>query len=162
MNRVIVFTRTKHGANRVSDQLARAGVPSQAIHGNKSQNARQKALADFRNGATRILVATDIAARGIDVDEVSHVVNFELPVDAESYVHRIGRTARAGRSGIAYSFCDAAERGALKDIERLTKKPLQVAAPIQGLDVDRPHRPAQQPKGERDRRPRRHEQRRAA
>jgi ATP-dependent RNA helicase RhlE len=167
MNRVIVFTRTKHGANRVSDHLARAGVASQAIHGNKSQNARQRALADFRSGATRILVATDIAARGIDVDDVSHVINYELPVDAESYVHRIGRTARAGRSGVAYSFCDAAERGALKDIERLTRKPLQVAAPIQGLEADqgrdRSHRPpTHEPKGSRNRRPRRNEQRRAA
>jgi ATP-dependent RNA helicase RhlE len=167
MSRVIVFTRTKHGANRVSDHLARAGVPSQAIHGNKSQNARQKALADFKAGTTRILVATDIAARGIDVDDISHVVNFELPVDAESYVHRIGRTARAGRSGVAYSFCDAAEKGALKDIERLTRRPLQVAAPVQGLQVDhKPERPApsleRQPKAGRNRRNRRNDQRRAA
>jgi ATP-dependent RNA helicase RhlE len=167
MSRVIVFTRTKHGANRVSEHLARAGVPAQAIHGNKSQNARQQALAAFRNGATRILVATDIAARGIDVDDVSHVINYELPVDAESYVHRIGRTARAGRSGVAYSFCDAAERGTLKDIERLTKRPLQVAAPIQGLEADqgrdRSHRPmSQEPNGGRNRRPRRNDQRRAA
>src|SRR5262249_53278221 len=89
MSRVIVFTRTKPGANRVADQLARAGLPAGAIHGNKSQNARQKALEEFRSGASRILVATDIAARGIDVDDISHVVNFELPVEAESYVHRI-------------------------------------------------------------------------
>jgi len=136
MSRVIVFTRTKHGANRVSEQLSKAGVPSQAIHGNKSQNARQKALEDFKTGSARILVATDIAARGIDVDEVSHVVNYELPVDAESYVHRIGRTARAGRSGIAYSFCDQSEKGTLKDIERLTRKALQVAPPVQGLEAD--------------------------
>jgi ATP-dependent RNA helicase RhlE len=166
MNRVIVFTRTKHGANRVSDQLTRAGVASQAIHGNKSQNARQRALEDFRSGATRILVATDIAARGIDIDDVSHVINYELPVDAESYVHRIGRTARAGRSGIAYSFCDQTEKGTLKDIERLTKRPLTVAAPVQGLDVDahrdRPARPAQDKPPRRPRRPRRNDQRRAA
>jgi ATP-dependent RNA helicase RhlE len=167
MNRVIVFTRTKHGANRVCEHLARAGVSTQAIHGNKSQNARQQALEDFRSGAARILVATDIAARGIDVDDVSHVVNFELPVDAESYVHRIGRTARAGRSGIAYSFCDAAEKAALKDIERLVRKPLIVAAPIQGLDTDqhrdRSHRPLPQDRrGTRHRRVRRNDQPRAA
>jgi len=139
MSRVIVFTRTKHGANRVSDHLDRAGIPSAAIHGNKSQNARQKALEDFRSGSTRILVATDIAARGIDVDDISHVINFEMPVEAESYVHRIGRTARAGRSGVAYSFCDPNERDELKAIERLTKKPLTVAAPIQGLEADQRH-----------------------
>jgi ATP-dependent RNA helicase RhlE len=170
MSRVIVFTRTKHGANKVADHLGKAGVPATAIHGNKSQNARQKALEDFRTGASRILVATDIAARGIDVDDISHVVNFELPVDAESYVHRIGRTARAGRAGVAYSFCDAAEKGTLKDIERLTRKPLTVAAPVQGLEADpsrgggsgRPqeHR---QPSGARNgRQPRRNENRRAA
>ncbi|MDQ0392367.1 DEAD/DEAH box helicase [Labrys monachus] len=160
MSRVIVFTRTKHGANRVSDHLDRAGIPSAAIHGNKSQNARQKALEDFRSGATRILVATDIAARGIDVDDISHVINFEMPVEAESYVHRIGRTARAGRSGIAYSFCDPNERDELKAIERLTKKPLQVAAPIQGLEADqrsergpRPQPPQGQPRGAKSRRP---------
>ncbi|QEN89444.1 DEAD/DEAH box helicase [Labrys sp. KNU-23] len=139
MSRVIVFTRTKHGANRVSGHLDKAGIPSAAIHGNKSQNARQKALEDFRNGSTRILVATDIAARGIDVDDISHVINFEMPVDAESYVHRIGRTARAGRSGVAYSFCDPNERDELKAIERLTKKPLMVAAPVQGLEADQKH-----------------------
>ncbi|MDQ0472559.1 DEAD/DEAH box helicase [Labrys wisconsinensis] len=168
MTRVIVFTRTKHGANRVADQLERAGVGAAAIHGNKSQNARQKALEDFRAGKVRILVATDIAARGIDVDEISHVINYELPVDAESYVHRIGRTARAGRSGVAYSFCDASEKGELKDIERLTRKPLQVAAPVQGLEADqhrdRGHRPAhqdQRPRGDRNRGARR-PQRRAA
>jgi ATP-dependent RNA helicase RhlE len=143
MSRVIVFTRTKHGANRVSEQLEKAGIAANAIHGNKSQSARQKALEDFRTGEARILVATDIAARGIDVDDITHVVNYELPVDAESYVHRIGRTARAGRSGIAYSFCDPSERGTLKDIERLTRKPLIVAPPVPGLSADqRPERPA--------------------
>jgi ATP-dependent RNA helicase RhlE len=166
MSRVIVFTRTKHGANRVSEQLSKAGVASQAIHGNKSQNARQKALEDFRSGEARILVATDIAARGIDIDDISHVINYEMPVDAESYVHRIGRTARAGRSGIAYSFCDQSEKGALRDIERLVKKPLQVATPIQGLDADahreRPARGAADKPARRPRRPRRNDQRRAA
>ncbi len=127
--RVIVFTRTKSHANRVSEQLERAGISADAIHGNKSQNARQRALERFRVGEARVLVATDIAARGIDVDGVSHVINFELPNEPESYVHRIGRTARAGKSGIAFSFCDATERGFLRDIERLTKRPLLVEAP---------------------------------
>lgn len=124
MDRVIVFTRTKHGANRVTEHLAKAGVTAAAIHGNKSQNARQRALADFKAGKARVLVATDIAARGIDVADVSHVVNFELPNIPESYVHRIGRTARAGNGGIAISFCDPTEKSYLRDIERLTKRPL--------------------------------------
>ncbi len=124
MSRVIVFTRTKHGANKVADLLGKVGHRAEAIHGNKSQNARQRALEEFRNGRARILVATDIAARGIDIDDVSHVVNFELPEVAESYVHRIGRTARAGSGGIAISFCDSAERDSLKQIERLLKHSL--------------------------------------
>lgn len=124
MARVIVFTRTKHGANRVAENLDKAGITSAAIHGNKSQNARQRALADFKSGKARVLVATDIAARGIDVADVSHVINFELPNLPESYVHRIGRTARAGAQGIAISFCDPAERSFLRGIERLTKKTL--------------------------------------
>ena len=126
LSRVIIFTRTKHRANRVADHLDRAGVSSTAIHGNKSQNARQRALEDFRDGKARVLVATDIAARGIDVDGVTHVINFELPNEPESYVHRIGRTARAGSAGIALSFCGRDERAFLRDIERLTRKPLAV------------------------------------
>jgi len=121
MNRVLVFTRTKHGANKVAEHLSKNGVVSDAIHGNKSQNARQRALDQFRGGRLRVLVATDIAARGIDIDDVSHVVNFELPNEPESYVHRIGRTARAGAGGMALSFCDGSERGYLRDIERLTR-----------------------------------------
>jgi ATP-dependent RNA helicase RhlE len=124
MKRVIVFTRTKHGANKVADQLEKAGHAADAIHGNKSQGARQRALENFRSGRARVLVATDIAARGIDIDDVTHVVNFELPNIAESYVHRIGRTARAGSGGIAISFCDSTERAFLRDIERLIKQPL--------------------------------------
>jgi ATP-dependent RNA helicase RhlE len=127
LSRVLVFTRTKHGANRVAEKLERAGVATDAIHGNKSQGARQRALEGFRAGRVRVLVATDIAARGIDVVDVSHVVNYELPNVPESYVHRIGRTARAGAAGIALSFCDSGERAYLKDIERLTKRPLSVA-----------------------------------
>ena len=126
MTRTLVFTRTKHGANRVTEQLSRMQVGAQAIHGNKSQGARQAALESFRSGRTRVLVATDIAARGIDVDGITHVVNFELPNEPESYVHRIGRTARAGARGVALSFCDREERGYLRDIERLTKTPLRV------------------------------------
>jgi ATP-dependent RNA helicase RhlE len=118
--RVIVFTRTKHGANRVAEQLARSGVAAEAIHGNKSQTARERALEGFRRGRARVLVATDIAARGIDIDGVTHVINFEIPNVPESYVHRIGRTARAGASGTALSFCAQDERAYLRDIERLT------------------------------------------
>ncbi len=119
LTRAIVFTRTKAGANRVARDLVAASVTAEAIHGNKSQNARQRALGAFRDGQVRVLVATDIAARGIDVDGITHVINFELPNEPESYVHRIGRTARAGARGVALSFCDAAERTYLRDIERL-------------------------------------------
>jgi len=126
MTRVLVFTRTKRGANRVAEQLDRGGVRAEAIHGNKSQNARQRALDAFNGGRTRVLVATDIAARGIDVDGISHVVNFEIPNEPETYVHRIGRTARAGAAGVALSFCAAEERGALRDIERLIRKSVRV------------------------------------
>jgi len=124
--RALVFARTKHGANKVAEQLARSGVRTDAIHGNKSQNARQKALEDFRNGKVRVLVATDIAARGIDVDGITHVINFDLPNEPESYVHRIGRTARAGAEGIAISFCDAEERAFLRDIEKTIRQEVAV------------------------------------
>ena len=126
LERVIVFTRTKRGANRVAEALEDRGVRSEAIHGNKSQNARQKALDNFSRGKARVLVATDLASRGIDVQGVTHVINYELPADAESYVHRIGRTARAGASGIAVSFCDSSERGQLRSIEKLTRQPIAV------------------------------------
>ena len=128
ISRALVFTRTKHGANKVAESLARAGVRADAIHGNKSQNARQKALNDFRSGKVRVLVATDIAARGIDVDGVTHVINFDLPNEPESYVHRIGRTARAGNEGIAISFCDSEERAFLRDIEKTIRQPVPVDA----------------------------------
>jgi len=120
--RTIVFTRTKRGADRVSKTLDAVGITSAAIHGNKSQTQRQKALDEFKNGRLRVLVATDIAARGIDIDSVTHVINFELPDVPEQYVHRIGRTARAGASGAAIAFCDNSERGLLKDIERVTRQ----------------------------------------
>lgn len=124
MKRAIVFTRTKHGANKVAKRLGDMGHAAEAIHGNKSQNARQRALEDFRSGRARVLVATDIAARGIDIDDVTHIVNFEMPEVPETYVHRIGRTARAGSGGIAISFCDASERESLQSIERLVKRRL--------------------------------------
>lgn len=122
----LVFTRTKHGADRVAKDLSRAGVHAEAIHGNKSQNARIKALSNFKSGITRVLVATDIAARGIDIDDLSHVINFELPNVPETYVHRIGRTGRAGASGIAISFCDSEEREYLRDIQKLIGKSVPV------------------------------------
>jgi len=126
LSRVLVFTRTKHRANRVAEQLGKKGISADAIHGNKSQSARQHALKRFRDGGVRVLVATDIAARGIDVDGVSHVINYELPNEPENYVHRIGRTARAGACGVAVSFCDPAERAYLRDIERLIGAKLTV------------------------------------
>ena len=126
VSRVLVFTRTKHAANRVAEHLMKTGVSSDAIHGNKSQNARQRSLEAFKSGKARVLVATDIAARGIDVDGITHVINFELPADPESYVHRIGRTARAGTSGSAISFCDAEEVADLRAIERATRQTIAV------------------------------------
>ncbi|HEY0571403.1 MAG TPA: DEAD/DEAH box helicase, partial [Enterovirga sp.] len=128
VERTLVFTRTKHGADKVVRHLEGHGVASAAIHGNKSQGQRERALAAFRAGTTRVLIATDIAARGIDVDGVSHVINFDLPNVPESYVHRIGRTARAGAAGIAISFCNSEERAYLRDIERLTRLPVPVSA----------------------------------
>jgi ATP-dependent RNA helicase RhlE len=125
--RALVFTRTKHGANRVAEQLEGAGIGAAAIHGNKSQGQRERALLGFRQGTTPVLVATDIAARGIDVDGVSHVINYDLPDAAESYVHRIGRTGRAGATGLAVSFCEGDQRGLLRDIERLIRRPIAVA-----------------------------------
>jgi len=126
MARVLIFTRTKHGANRVARHLHDLGIHSDAIHGNKAQNARQRALDSFRSGRIRALVATDIAARGIDVEGVTHVINFDLPNDPESYVHRIGRTARAGAAGIAISFCDSGERAHLRDIEKTIRQNVPV------------------------------------
>ncbi|MEN9459055.1 MAG: hypothetical protein RL135_1649, partial [Bacteroidota bacterium] len=122
----LVFTRTKHGADKVVKDLTKQGITAEAIHGNKSQNARQRALTNFKAGSTRILVATDIAARGIDIDLLSHVFNYELPNVPETYVHRIGRTGRAGASGMAVSFCDGEERAYLKDIQKLIKIQLPV------------------------------------
>ena len=126
INRVLIFTRMKYGANRVAERLERSGITSAAIHGNKSQSARSKALTDFKDGRVRVMVATDIAARGIDVDGITHVINYDLPLEAETYVHRIGRTARAGAEGDAISFCSAGERAMLSSIERLIRKTIPV------------------------------------
>lgn len=122
----LVFTRTKHGADRVAKDLNKVGIKAEAIHGNKSQNQRQKALSNFKTRFTRVLVATDIAARGIDVDELSHVINYEIPNIPETYVHRIGRTGRAGLSGVALSFCDAEEKAFMKDIHKLISRAIPV------------------------------------
>ncbi len=126
VDRAIVFTRTKHGANGLSIKLQKLGFASAAIHGNKSQNARQKALEGFRRNEVKVLVATDVAARGIDIDGVTHVINFDMPVEAESYVHRIGRTGRAGAAGIAISFCTSEEREELRAIEKLIGQRLEI------------------------------------
>ena len=125
---VIVFSRTKHGANKIAKDLEKAGITAAAIHGNKSQNQRQLALNNFKEGNIRVLVATDIAARGIDIDELSHVINYDLPDVAETYVHRIGRTGRAGSSGIAITFCDEEEKEMFRNIEKLIGKSIPVLA----------------------------------
>lgn len=136
VTRAIVFTRTKHGANRVAKKLDRAGIAAEAIHGNKSQNARQRALEKFKSGDAWVLVATDIAARGIDIQGISHVINFELPHEPESYVHRIGRTARAGASGVAWSLVDPTEIKRLRAVERLTRVKLQALdIEVAGLEL---------------------------
>jgi ATP-dependent RNA helicase RhlE len=155
--RTLVFTRTKRGADRVVKSLASAGIHAEAIHGNKSQNQRERVLAAFRDGKLRTLIATDIAARGIDVDGITHVVNFDLPNIADSYVHRIGRTARAGAEGIAISFCDHEERAYLRDIERLIHAPIAATDrrgnPPSGpqANASRPHQPHQKNKHRRGR-----------
>jgi superfamily II DNA/RNA helicase len=161
VERVLVFTRTKHGADKVVRGLQKAGFAAEAIHGNKSQPQRERVLAAFRDGKLRTLIATDIAARGIDVDGVSHVFNFDLPNIPESYVHRIGRTARAGAEGIAISFCDHEERAYLRDIERLIRMtipatdrrtggrpaPQEAEARHEGRHEGRPHRGGHQQRG---------------
>jgi len=146
----LVFTRTKHGANKIVDYLTFHKIPCSAIHGNKSQSAREAALENFKQGKIKVLIATDIAARGIDVQGISHVVNYDLPVEAESYVHRIGRTARAGREGDAISFCDETERDALKRIEKIIglKLPADnfLGVPEQSVKSSRPARPFRDPR----------------
>ena len=150
----LVFTRTKHGADKVVKDLVRIGIKTEAIHGNKSQNARQRALSNFKDGSTRVLVATDIAARGIDVDELTHVINYELPNIPETYVHRIGRTGRAGLSGVAFSFCEQEELPYLKDIQKLIGKsvPVDMEHPYHiELHLQKPNNNAPAPKNNNNR-----------
>jgi ATP-dependent RNA helicase RhlE len=128
INSLLVFTQMKHAANKLAKKLSEAGIAADAIHGNKSQNARQLALSNFKKGRIRVLVATDIAARGIDIDELGHVLNFDLPAVPETYVHRIGRTGRAGFSGSAISFCDPEEKNFLTSIEKLIQKRIPTSA----------------------------------
>ena len=157
MARTIVFTRTKHGADRVVRHLHSRGIRSEAIHGNKSQNARQRALENFRSSKTPVLVATDIASRGIDVDGITHVVNYDLTDEPETYVHRIGRTARAGASGIALSFCDPEEVPNLKAIERLIRKPISVCKDHPAFETEAAHpQPARHANQHQHHRPMRH------
>jgi ATP-dependent RNA helicase RhlE len=143
IERALVFTRTKRGADKVVRALTKAGLAAEAIHGNKSQNQRERVLAAFRAGRVRTLIATDIAARGIDIDGITHVVNFDLPNIPESYVHRIGRTARAGADGVAISFCDAEERAFLRDIEKL----IRMSIPATDRRSDRRAPPEQRANG---------------
>lgn len=139
MPSVLVFVRTKHGADRVARFITQAGISALAIHGDKSQGARQTALSNFKSGKTRVLIATDIAARGIDVDKLSHVINFEIPHVAETYVHRIGRTGRAGELGVALSFCDDEEKPLMRDIQKLIRKQIQVIShPFTTAAVEEP------------------------
>lgn len=149
IERALLFARTKHGADRIAKDLNKDGIKAQAIHGNKSQAARQNALNNFKNKLTRVLVATDIAARGIDIDELSHVINFELPNIPESYVHRIGRTGRAGANGIAIAFCDALEKEFLTDIQKLIGKKIPVAEnklfPLVNHNPEKPAKQQQRP-----------------
>jgi ATP-dependent RNA helicase RhlE len=145
----LVFTRTKHGADRVARELNSAGISAAAIHGNKSQQARQTALLKFRSRQIQVLVATDIAARGIDIDELTHVINYDLPEVAETYVHRIGRTGRAGANGMAVSFCDQEEKAYLRDIEKLIKKSVPVISehPFKNVTSTGDNRPDFRPTG---------------
>jgi ATP-dependent RNA helicase RhlE len=150
---VLVFTRTKHGADKVVKVLTKNGIKAEAIHGNKAQNARQRALDNFKSKTTRVLVATDIAARGIDVDDLAYVINFEIPNISETYVHRIGRTGRAGANGTAFSFCETEERPYLKDIQKLIGKQIPVitehpyiTASVAPVEVPKPVQNVQKPK----------------
>ncbi|MDX2148327.1 MAG: DEAD/DEAH box helicase [Planctomycetota bacterium] len=146
VERAVVFTKTKHGADRLAKRLVRDGITAGAIHGNKAQNQRERALDAFRTGRSRVLVATDVAARGLDVDGITHVFNFDLPMEPEAYVHRIGRTGRAGAKGVAIAFCDHEERGLLRDIERVTGKRLATVA-LPELPPEPPRMPSDHERG---------------
>jgi ATP-dependent RNA helicase RhlE len=160
IDHALVFTRTKHGADKVVKDLVKSGITAEAIHGNKSQNARQRALVGFKNRSIRVLVATDIASRGIDIDKLSHVINYELPNEPETYVHRIGRTGRAGEVGTAFSFCDAEEVAYLRDITKLLKKTIDVNIehPYTATHQDDGRSRPKQPQQQRQRSPRQHNQ----
>ncbi len=146
VKRALIFTRTKHGADKLTRKLNHSGVKATAIHGNKAQNARQRALESFRSGQSRVLVATDVAARGLDVDGITHVFNFDLPNEPEAYVHRIGRTGRAGATGLAISFCDRSERGFLRAIERITGTGIDTVTVPDSIEVTPPPRPPREPR----------------
>jgi ATP-dependent RNA helicase RhlE len=148
VGRALVFTRTKHGADRVARSLSRAGIVAEALHGNKSQNARTRAMSRFKSSTPPVLVATDIAARGLDIDEISHVINYDMPNIPETYVHRIGRTGRAGASGLAVSLCDSQELPYLKDIERLILKPIPVHPDCSRLPAPEPRPPERKPRSQ--------------
>ncbi|MEM9066659.1 MAG: DEAD/DEAH box helicase [Planctomycetota bacterium] len=162
VTRSVVFSRTKHGADRITKRLTRDGVDAVSIHGNKTQNQRRRALDAFKTGRAAVLVATDVAARGLDVDDVSHVFNFDMPNEPETYIHRIGRTGRAGAEGVAVSFCDNDERGYLKDIERLTGSTISRVALPEELEIAVPKeiadKPAEKPRRGRGGRPARQSQ----
>ncbi len=145
VERALVFTRTKHGADKVVQKLAAAGIRAEAIHGNKSQNQRLRALDAFKKGQIRVLIASDLAARGLDVDGITHVINFEIPNEPETYVHRIGRTGRAGASGTAFSLCDGEERSYLSDIERVMRRKVPVS-PLPGNLPQLPPEPPREPR----------------
>ena len=149
----LVFSRTKHGANKIVKKLAQAGIEAEAIHGNKSQNIRVKALNGFKEGRIKVLVATDIAARGIDVEELSLVINYDLPNVPETYVHRIGRTGRAKASGEAISFCDAEERAYLRDIQKLIKQDIPLVEDQPFHDTSKEEKPAKKENNNRNSRP---------
>ncbi len=163
ISRVLIFTRTKHGADRVAKFLHQSGIRADAIHGNKSQNARQRALKSFCTGKIRALVATDIAARGIDVKDVTHVINFDLPNEPENYVHRIGRTARAGSEGIAISFCDHDERAHLRNIEKTIRLSVPVYAdhPFHNSEIENSETPSKRRSQRKRMGPKRHNAQRA-
>lgn len=157
MDQVLVFSRTKHGANRIAKKLAQKGIKSSAIHGDRSQNQRQKALGDFKDGKVRVLVATDIAARGIDIDKLQYVINFDVPNDSESYVHRIGRCGRAGEEGVAISICEPEELTYLSDIEKLIKQKIDRVTDNPFPQTDKPMTPAEKKEFEKEKQRRKQE-----
>lgn len=157
IKQVLLFSRTKHGADRIVKNLRKKGIESAAIHGNKAQNQRQKVLNEFKSGSIRVLVATDIAARGIDIDKLRHVINYDIPNEPETYVHRIGRCGRAGEDGIAISICEPEENLFLRNIEKLTKHKIQVVSDNPFPQTDKPMTPIEKKEAEKERNKRRAE-----